>query len=68
MTTSDAAARIRAALDLYEVGEAMLRQRIRRENPGATEIDVEREIAAWLAHRPGAEFADYPGPASDRVL
>jgi hypothetical protein len=65
---SDVTARLRAALELYEVGEGMLRQRLRRERPGATTEQIDEEIAAWLRRRPGAEHGDYPGPLSSRVL
>jgi Rv0078B-related antitoxin len=62
------AARLRAALELFEVGEAMLRSRLRRERPDADEAEIEAEIALWLQRRPGAEFGDFPGPASTRRL
>lgn len=65
---SDAAARLRTALDLYEIGEAMLRQRLRRERPTAPGSEIDAEITVWLQRRPGAEFGDYPGPASGRRL
>jgi Rv0078B-related antitoxin len=63
-----AAARLRAALDLFEVGEAMMRCRLARERPDADEAEIAAEIAAWLQRRPGAEFGDFPGPASTRRL
>lgn len=68
MPPPDAAQRLRLALDLYEVGERMLRQRLRRERPDATPGEVEAEIAAWLRRRPGAEHGDHPGPRSTRRL
>jgi hypothetical protein len=58
---SEAAERFALALDLYETGEAMLRQRLRREDPSATDDDLERAIEAWLGQRPGAEMGDAAG-------
>lgn len=60
--------RFRATLELYEVGENMLRQRLRRERPAASAQDIDDEIAAWLRRRPGAEHGDHPGPPSSRRL
>lgn len=61
-----AAQRLLIALDLYEVGEQMQRQRLLRSVPHANEDDVDSELRAWLHHRPGAEHGDYPGPRSQR--
>lgn len=65
---SQAADRFRAALDLYEVGENMLRQRLRRERPEASAQDIDAAIAVWLQRRSGAEHGDHPGPPSSRQL
>jgi len=65
---SQVADRFRVALDLYEVGETMLRQRLRRERPDASAQDIDAAIAAWLQRRPGAEHGDHPGPPSARQL
>lgn len=51
--------RLQAALDLTALGEAMLRQRLRREQPDATEAEIEATVAAWYAARP--EPGDAPG-------
>jgi hypothetical protein len=56
-----AAARLRLALDLFEAGEAMMRQRLRREHPDADDVEIERRIVAWLRERPGAEHGDAAG-------
>lgn len=66
MPGSEFTDRFRATLELYEVGENMLRQRLRRERPAASAQDIDGEIAAWLLRRPGAEHGDYPGPPSSR--
>lgn len=68
VSASQVAVRFRTALDLYEVGESMLRQRLRREHPDASAHDIDAAIAAWLQRRPGAEHGDYPGPRSSRQL
>ncbi|MGQ0773855.1 MAG: hypothetical protein ACT4NY_05475 [Pseudonocardiales bacterium] len=68
MPGSQVADRFRAALELYEVGEHMLRQRLRRERPDASAQDIDAKIAAWLQRRPGAEHGDHPGPPSARQL
>jgi hypothetical protein len=68
VSLSDAAAeRLGLALELYEVGERMLRQRLRRERPHATPEEIDAEIGRWLQRRPGAEYGDYPGPRSART-
>jgi hypothetical protein len=55
------AARLRLALDLFESGVALMRQRLRRERPDADEQELERALAEWLRTRPGAEAGDAPG-------
>lgn len=55
------ARRLRAALDLFELGEAMLRQRLRRARPAASEAEIEVVVAAWRTKRAGAERGDAPG-------
>lgn len=67
MSEESAADRLRAALDLYEVGESMLRQRLRREFPGDDAMLIEERVTEWRLRRPGAENGDFPGPASDRI-
>jgi hypothetical protein len=62
MPPSDTAARrLRLALDLSELGEAMLRQRLRRKHPGATPDEIEAHVIAWRSRRPGAEQGDAVG-------
>ena len=63
---STAAQRLRLALDMYEVGERMQRQRLRRQRPAATEEEIEAEVRAWRQHRPAAPTGDHPGPPSRR--
>jgi hypothetical protein len=54
------------ALDMYEFGERMLRARLLRERPDATDDDIRSAIQEWLLHRPDAPFGDAVGRPSDR--
>lgn len=45
---SEEAARFRTALELFELGEAMMRQRLQRENPMITPAQIDTRIAEWL--------------------
>jgi len=56
-----AAQRLRLALDLFESGEAVMRQNLRRKFPEATEAEIEERLTNWLRHRPGAEQGDSSG-------
>jgi len=53
--------RLRLAFDLYEAGEAMMRQNLRREFPTASATEIESRLVTWLQHRPGAEHGDAVG-------
>ena len=55
------AERLRQTFDLFEAGLSMTRARLRRESPDADEQEIERQLRAWLAQRPGAEYGDAPG-------
>jgi hypothetical protein len=56
-----AAARLRVALELFETGVEMKRQKLRRDHPDLTGDEIERRVAAWLRERPGADFGDAVG-------
>jgi hypothetical protein len=58
---SAAAERMRIALELAELAEAMLRQRLRRDRQGITEDEIDALVQAWREHRPGAEHGDAEG-------
>jgi hypothetical protein len=58
---SDAAERLLLALDLFEFGTEMMRQKLRREHPGASAEELEALYRAWLRTRPGAEQGDAEG-------
>lgn len=55
------AERLRLALDLYEAGERMMQQKLRRLHPDADDAEIERLLRAWLLQRPGAEHGDTAG-------
>lgn len=52
---------LRLALELFEAGEELKRQSLRRAHPEATESEIESMIIAWLRERPGAPYGDSPG-------
>ena len=54
--------RMRLTLDLYELGESMFRQRLRRQHPEASDDEIEATIQEWRTRRRGAESGDAPGP------
>lgn len=62
----DAATRLRVALDLHDLGERMMRHRLRRERPQISDAELEDAVRAWLRERPGAEHGDAAGPRSNR--
>jgi hypothetical protein len=53
--------RLRLALDLFEAGLDLERQRLRREEPLLCAADIESRLKTWLRTRPGAEDGDCPG-------
>ncbi len=64
-THSAAAERFRITLELYEAGERMMRQKLRRQFPNADEEEIERKLSDWLQHRPGDEQGDCTGRPID---
>jgi hypothetical protein len=61
------AEKLRAALELHEVGVAVMRQNLRRRHPDATQSRIEQLLSAWLHTRPGAEHGDSAGRVSARL-
>ncbi len=57
----DVLGRMEMAFDLYEMAEQMMRQNLRRRNPGASEQEIDQGIREWLHRRPGAEHGDGVG-------
>jgi hypothetical protein len=56
-----AAERVRTALDLFAMGMEMLRTRLKREEPGLSDEEVEQRVDRWLLTRRGAEAGDGQG-------
>jgi hypothetical protein len=38
--------------DMFEAGLSLMRERLRRENPGLSNEAIEEKLVAWLADRP----------------
>jgi len=55
--------RLRTALDLFELGEEVMRQNLRRAHPGESADQIEERLSQWLLTRPGAELGDGVGRA-----
>ena len=55
------AQRLRLALDLYETGEKIMREGLKRRHADATPAQIDARLRAWLSHRPGAEAGDAAG-------
>jgi hypothetical protein len=52
---------VEVAVELFELAEAMLRQRLRRERPRISQAALEAEVTRWRLARPGAEHGDAAG-------
>ena len=55
------ARRLLTALELHDLGVAMMDQRLRREDPGASDEQIRARLRDWLHTRPGAELGDGVG-------
>jgi hypothetical protein len=55
-------ARFLVAMDLWESGIVIQRQRLRRLYPGAAAEEIEQRLNQWLQERPGAARGDGPQP------
>lgn len=51
------------ALELCEIAEAMLREKLCQAAPPLSAEEIEARIDAWFMHRPGAERGDAEGRA-----
>lgn len=47
--------RVRDAFELHEFGVALYRQRMRRENPGADDAEIDALTRAWLIAPPQSD-------------
>jgi hypothetical protein len=61
MQDGAAAERFEMAMELCEVAEQMLREKLRRSHPGLPDAEVEALVDAWFMERPGAEHGDGEG-------
>lgn len=59
------AERLRVAFELFDDALDMMRLRLRRAWPDATQEAIELEIDRWIESRPGAEAGDYAEQAPD---
>lgn len=62
---SEAARRLRIALDLHAAGVSLMRARLRREHPEADDTELRQRLNAWLQTRPGARWGDAVGRRRD---
>ena len=53
--------RLELAFDLFEAGEQIMRQNLKRRHPTADLEEIERRLMEWLCRRPGAEMGDGVG-------
>ena len=44
----DPAAQLRLAFEMFEVGVAMMREKLRRKSPQASGEEIERQLDRWL--------------------
>ena len=51
----------RTTLDLFSAGLELMRQNLRRDQPQASESEIDRRLEEWLQERPG----DSPGRLVD---
>lgn len=66
MSNHDPAENLRIALEMHEFGIQMIRQRLRRENPGASDDEIEALFRQFLRDAPH-ELSDQPGITVRRV-
>jgi hypothetical protein len=57
----DLATRFRVACELSDAAIQLVRARLRRQHPEATDDQLSRMVDAWLETRPGAEQGDGVG-------
>jgi hypothetical protein len=50
--------RVRVACELSDAAIVLVRSRLRREKPAATEAELDALLDEWLATRPGAALGD----------
>jgi hypothetical protein len=63
--TTAAAKRLALALEMFDTGVDMMRQKFIRQNPKLSANEIESLLETWLGQRPGAEFGDAIGRSGD---
>jgi Rv0078B-related antitoxin len=62
------ATRLRAALEMHELGVRMYRQRMHREHPRASGREIDAMITTWLAEHPHAGRLRLPSREQHRDI
>jgi len=57
LSLDEAAARFREALDLLRLSYSLMEQNLRRQQPSASDVEIEERLAAWKADADWAEEA-----------
>ncbi len=57
----DVTQRMRATFDLFQTGQIMMRQNLRRRYPDLDDEEIDRRLEVWRRQRPGAENGDGVG-------
>jgi len=63
-----AADRLALALDLHDAGVMLMREKLRRDMPDASDESIEIAVGKWLGDRPGARHGDGVGVVRQRCL
>jgi hypothetical protein len=66
--SSPEGARVKAALDMHELGVKLYRQRMRREHPQASTSEINAMVRAWLAEPPQSSSLRLPSRERDRGI
>ena len=53
--------KVRTALDLLKRGTRIKTEEIRRNNPNASEREIQMRLANWIRNKPGATYGDGDG-------
>ncbi len=49
------------SLDLYQAGEDMMRQNLRRRNPKHSEVEIDKALLEWLQGESEPDKGGHPG-------
>jgi hypothetical protein len=52
--------RARETFELFEVAVSLVRARLRREHPDATDQEIDEFVREWLVHESGGALGDPP--------